>query len=153
MIKYTCHCFISFALLFAPHQLEYLKHFLSSSSKKYRPPGNFLQSNVWIPQKISVKILKIFPCLVTQNLVLVSNRHRSAGRLLNKRHLSHRGPSESTAVVPSTPPARQQVRATAEQVGRIFSTIFSTIFRDIFIVTSTETWSEEEIPWQPGSGQ
>ena len=38
-------------------------------------------------------------------------------RLLNKRHLSHRGPSESTAVVPSTPPARQQVRAAAEQVG------------------------------------
>ena len=83
--------------------------------------------------------------------MLVSNRHRSAGRLLNKRHLSHRGPSESTAVVPSTPPARQQVRATAEQVGRIFSTIFSTIFRDIFNVTSTETWSEEEIPWQPGT--
>ena len=74
-----------------------------------------------------------------------------SGRLLNKRHLSHRGPSESTAVVPSTPPARQQVRATAEQVGRIFSTIFSTIFRDIFNVTSTETWSEEEIPWQPGT--
>ena len=143
MIKYTCHCFISFALLFAPHQLEYLKHFLSSSSKKYRPPGNFLQSNVWIPQKISVKILKIFPCLVTQNLV--SNRHRSAGRLLNKRHLSHRGPSESTAVVPSTPPARQQVRATAEQVGHgetdILNNIlgiFSTIFRGIPNVTSTE---------------
>ena len=133
MIKYTCHCFISFALLFAPHQLEYLKHFLSSSSKKYRPPGNFLQSNVWIPQKISVKILKIFPCLVTQNLVLVSNRHRSAGRLLNKRHLSHRGPSESksTAVVPSTPPARQQVRATAEQVGHGETDIFDDILNDI----------------------
>ena len=153
MIKYTCHCFISFALLFAPHQLEYLKHFPSSSSKKFRPPGKFLQAQVWIPLKMSVKILKIFPCLVTQNLLAGSNRHRrSAGRLLNKRHLSHRGPSEST-VVPSTPPARQQVRATAEQVGRIFSTIFSTIFRDIFNVTSTETWSEEEIPWQPGSGQ
>ena len=144
MIKYTCHCFISFALLFAPHQLEYLKHFPSSSSKKFRPPGKFLQAQVWIPLKMSVKILKIFPCLVTQNLLAGSNRHRrSAGRLLNKRHLSHRGPSESTAVVPSTPPARQQVRATAEQVGDgetdilnnilgIFSTIFSGYFqRDI----------------------
>ena len=158
MIKYTCHCFISFALLFAPHQLEYLKHFLSSSSKKYRPPGNFLQAHIWIPLKMSVKILKIFPCLVTQNLLAGSNRHRSAGRLLNKRHLSHRGPSESTAVVPSTPPARQQVRATAEQVGHgetdilnDILRIFSTIFRDIFNVTSTETWSEEEIPWQPGT--
>ena len=68
-----------------------------------------------------------------------------SGRLLNKRHLSHRGPSESTAVVPSTPPARQQVRATAEQVGdgetdilNNILGIFSTIFRGIPNVTSTE---------------
>ena len=64
-----------------------------------------------------------------------------SGRLLNKRHLSHRGPSESTAVVPSTPSARQQVRATAEQVRDGETDILNIlgIFRDIFNVTSTDT--------------
>ena len=137
MIESTWHRFASFVWVLAPHQLQYVKHFLLSSSKRIRPPENFLQAHVWIPQKISVKILKIFPCLVTQNLVLVSNRHRSAGRLLNKRHLSHRGPSESTAVVPSTPPARQQVRATAEQVGHGETDIFDDILNDILGIFST----------------
>ena len=57
-------------------------------------------------------------------------------RLLNKRHLSHRGPSEST-VVPSTPPARQQVRATAEQVGHGETEILNDILDDILGIFST----------------
>ena len=133
MIKYTCHCFLNLALLFAPHHLEYLQHLLSYSSKQFGPPGNFLQAHVWIPLKISVKILKIFPCLVTQNLVLVSNRHRdlggssASGTCLTAVQVHHRSPEHTSG--PTTSPCHRRASRTERQ---IFSTIFSGYFqRDI----------------------
>ena len=134
MIKSTWHRFLGFVWVLAPLQLQYVKHFLSSSSKKVRPSGDFLQAHVWIPLKISVKILKIFPCLVTQNLVLVSNRHRrdlggssASGTCLTAVQVHHRSPEHTSG--PTTSPCHRRASRTER---RIFSTIFSGYFqRDI----------------------
>lgn len=133
MIKSTWHRFLGFVWVLAPLQLQYVKHFLSSSSKKFRPSGDFLQAHVWIPLKISVKILKIFPCLVTQNLVLVSNRHRdlggssASGTCLTAVQVHHRSPEHTSG--PTTSPCHGRASRTER---RIFSTIFSGYFqRDI----------------------